>query len=130
MLSNQWLHAAEHVSFLLTAIMFWTLVIEPSGRRRMGYIPTMLFVAAIVVLSGLPGALMILPSATLFSAHGHASVAWGLTPLEDQQIAGVCPSPPATRMPTLDVKLDEARTIATYLQTLMMKNEADHVPLM
>ena len=92
-LSNEWLHAAEHVSFLLTAIMFWTLVIEPSGRRRMGYIPTMLFVAAIVVLNGLPGALMVLSSATLFSAHGHASVAWGLTPLEDQQIAGVCPSP-------------------------------------
>jgi putative membrane protein len=88
-LSNEWLHTAEHLSFLVTAIMFWTLVIEPSGRRRMGYIPTMLFVAAIAVLSGLPGALMILSPATLFAVHSHASAAWELTPLEDQQIAGV-----------------------------------------
>jgi putative membrane protein len=88
-LSNEWLHTVEHLSFLVTAIMFWTLVIEPSGRRRMGYIPTMLFVAAIAVLSGLPGALMLLSPATLFAAHGHASAAWGLTALEDQQIAGV-----------------------------------------
>ena len=88
-LSNEWLHTAEHLSFLVTATMFWTLVIEPSGRRRMGYIPTMLFVAAIAVLSGLPGALMILSPVTLFAAHGHASVTWGLAALEDQQIAGV-----------------------------------------
>ena len=88
-LSNEWLHAGEHLSFLVTAMMFWALVIEPSGRRRMGYIPTMLFVAAVAVLSGLPGALMLLSPAILFTAHANASAAWGLTPLQDQQIAGV-----------------------------------------
>lgn len=55
----------------------------------MEFIPTMLFVAAIAVLSGLPGALMILSPVTLFRAHGNAAFAWGLTPLEDQQIAGL-----------------------------------------
>ena len=30
----------------------------------------------------------------------------------------------------MDVKLDEARTIATFFKRYMMKNEADHVPLM
>jgi cytochrome c oxidase assembly factor CtaG/cytochrome c2 len=88
-LSNEWLHTGEHLSFLVTAIMFWTLVIEPSGCRRMGYIPTMLFVAVLAVLSGLPGALMILSPEILFKAHGDASLAWGLTALQDQQIAGV-----------------------------------------
>jgi cytochrome c oxidase assembly factor CtaG/cytochrome c551/c552 len=88
-LENEWIHTFEHLSFVITAFMFWTLVIEPSGRRRMEFIPTMLFVAAIAVLSGLPGALMILSPVTLFKAHGNAALAWGLTPLEDQQIAGL-----------------------------------------
>lgn len=88
-LENEWVHTFEHLSFVITAFMFWTLVIEPSGRRRMEFIPTMLFVAAIAVLSGLPGALMILSPVTLFKAHGNAAMAWGLTPLEDQQIAGL-----------------------------------------
>ena len=59
------------------------------GPAPYGFIPTMLFVAAIAVLSGLPGALMIFSPVTLFKAHGNAALAWGLTPLEDQQIAGL-----------------------------------------
>jgi cytochrome c oxidase assembly factor CtaG/cytochrome c551/c552 len=88
-LENEWVHTFEHLSFVVTALMFWTLVIEPSGRRRMSFIPTMLYVSAIAVLSGLPGALMILSPVVLFKAHGNAALQWGLTPLEDQQIAGL-----------------------------------------
>ncbi len=88
-LQNEWVHAFEHLTFLVTAIMFWSLVIEPSGRRRMGYSVTLLYVSVIAVLSGLPGALMILSPVALFKADGYASGVWGLTPLEDQQIAGL-----------------------------------------
>lgn len=88
-LENEWIHAFEHLTFFVTAIMFWKLVIEPSGRRRMGYYATLVYVAAIAVLSGLPGALMLLSPVALFKAHGSASAVWGLTPLEDQQIAGL-----------------------------------------
>jgi putative membrane protein len=88
-LSNEWVHALEHLTFLVTAIMFWELVIEPSGRRRMGHYTTLLYVAAIAVLSGLPGALMILSPVALFKAHTSVTAVWGLTPLEDQQIAGL-----------------------------------------
>jgi putative membrane protein len=88
-LANEWVHAFEHLTFLATAIMFWELVIEPSGRRRMGYYTTIVYVAAIAVLSGLPGALMILSPVALFKAHTSVLEVWGLTPLEDQQIAGL-----------------------------------------
>jgi cytochrome c oxidase assembly factor CtaG len=88
-LSNEWVHALEHLTFLVTAIMFWGLVIEPSGRRRIGHYTTLLYVAAIAVLSGLPGALMILSPVALFKAHTSVTAVWGLTPLEDQQIAGL-----------------------------------------
>jgi cytochrome c oxidase assembly factor CtaG len=86
--SNEWLHAGEHVSFLVSAIMFWTLVVEPSGRRRMTHMATLLYVAAIAAVSGLPGALMLLSPIALFQGNGAAS-AFGLTALEDQQIAGL-----------------------------------------
>jgi cytochrome c oxidase assembly factor CtaG/cytochrome c551/c552 len=88
-LENEWVHMFEHLSFVVTALMFWTLVIEPSGRRRMAFLSTMIYVSAIAVLSGLPGALMILSPVILFKAHGSAALQWGLTPLEDQQIAGL-----------------------------------------
>lgn len=88
-LANEWIHAFEHLTFLVTAIMFWELVIEPSGRRRMTYYTTIVYVAAIAVLSGLPGALMILSPVALFTAHTSVLAVWGLTPLEDQQIAGL-----------------------------------------
>ncbi len=88
-LENEWIHAFEHLTFLVTAIMFWKLVIEPSGRRSMGYYATLIYVAAIAVLSGLPGALMLLSPVALFKARDSVSAVWGLTPLEDQQIAGL-----------------------------------------
>lgn len=88
-LESEWMHTFEHLSFVVTAFMFWTLIIEPSGRRRMSFVSSMLFVTAIAVLSGLPGALMILSPVVLFKAHGLAADAWGMTSLEDQQIAGL-----------------------------------------
>ena len=88
-LENEWLHTLEHTTFLFSALMFWSLVIEPSGRRRMGYLATMLYVAAIAVLSGLPGALMVLSPVVLFRTPHDPSLAWGIAPIADQQIAGL-----------------------------------------
>ncbi len=88
-LSNNWIHALEHLSFFLTALMFWTVVIEPSGRRRLGYAATLLYIAAIAVVSGLPGALMLLSPVPLFTVHSAGAARFGLTALEDQQLAGL-----------------------------------------
>jgi hypothetical protein len=54
------IHTGEHLSFLITALMFWSIVIEPSGRRRLGYGATFLFVAGMAVVSAMPGALLAL----------------------------------------------------------------------
>ena len=88
-LRNEELHTLEHVSFLLTALMFWSIVIEPSGRRRLAYGPTMVFVVTAAVLSGLPGALIALAPRPLYPAHAEGAAAWGLTLLQDQQLAGI-----------------------------------------
>ncbi len=88
-LADPVVHTFEHLCFFLSSLAFWTLVIEPSGRRRMGYGATLIFVAITAALSGLPGALMILASRPLYPAHGQGVIYWGLTLIEDQQLAGL-----------------------------------------
>ena len=88
-LRDEGLHTFEHLSFLLTALMFWSIVIEPSGRRRLEYGPTMVFVVTAAILSGLPGALIALAPRPLYTAHAEGAAAWGLTLLQDQQLAGI-----------------------------------------
>jgi putative membrane protein len=82
-------HTFEHFCFFVTSLAFWTLVIEPSGRRRLDYGPTLIFVVTTAVLSGLPGALMIFASRPLYPAHAEGVVHWGLTLIRDQQLAGL-----------------------------------------
>jgi putative membrane protein len=88
-LNNETIHDAEHLSFFIAAMMFWTIVLEPSGSRRLGYGSTLLYVATMAVLSGLPGALMILTPRAFYAAHELTVASWGLTPMADQQLAGL-----------------------------------------
>ena len=88
-LHNEFIHALEHASFFLTSLAFWTLVVEPSGQRRLGYASALLYVAVTAVLSGLPGALMILAPRAFYPDHAAGAGAWGLTLMEDQQLAGL-----------------------------------------
>ena len=88
-LGSESVHAFEHVCFFLTSLMFWSLVLEPLGRRRMDYGSTLLFVATFGVQTGLLGALLTFAGRPLYAAHLSTTAAWGLTPLEDQQLAGL-----------------------------------------
>jgi putative membrane protein len=82
-------HIAEQYSFLLAALAFWTIIIEPSGRRRLDYGATLLFLVVTVIVSDLPGALMVLAPRPLYPIHAEGAAAWGMTPMQDQQLAGL-----------------------------------------
>jgi putative membrane protein len=88
-LRHEPVHVLEHLCFFVSAFAFWSLVIEPSGRRRLGYGATLMFVATAAVLSGLPGALMVLTSRPFYPMHAAGAARWGLTLIEDQQLAGL-----------------------------------------
>jgi cytochrome c oxidase assembly factor CtaG len=88
-LGNESVHAFEHVCFFVSSLMFWSLVLEPLARRRMDYGSTLLFVATFGAQNGLLGALLTFAGRPLYAAHLSTTVAWGLTPLEDQQLAGL-----------------------------------------
>jgi putative membrane protein len=81
-------HVLEHATFFLTAVLFWWPVLRRHGRRlRDGVAIVYLFGAA---LQGtLLGAALTLVARPLYTAHFGTTTAWGLTPLEDQQLAGL-----------------------------------------
>jgi putative membrane protein len=88
-LHHELVHDCEHLSFFIVSLMFWTIVFEPSGRRRLDYGATLLFVATMAIISGLPGALMILTNRAFYPVHAATVGNWGLTLVADQQLAGL-----------------------------------------
>ena len=68
-LQSEFVHALEHLSFFLPALAFWTIIIEPSGRRRLDYAATLLYLVVTVVLSDMPGALMVISPRLLYPIH-------------------------------------------------------------
>jgi cytochrome c oxidase assembly factor CtaG len=86
---DETVHVMEHACLFVTGLMFWSVVLEPDGHRRLGYGGTLILIATTTVLSGLPGALMILASEPLYPVHAAGVLAWRLTLLQDQQLAGL-----------------------------------------
>lgn len=88
-LRNEAVHGLEHVSFTLTAMLMWWTVASRWAVRRASLAGGILVLLFTAMQSGALGALMTLaprPWYPLQFAHGNA---WGLTPLEDQQLAGL-----------------------------------------
>jgi cytochrome c oxidase assembly factor CtaG len=88
-LGNDLIHALEHLSFFGTAWLFWWLIIDEKGRRRLGNGPAVLFVFLAGLASGALGALLTFAPAPLYPIQALGARAWGLTPLGDQQLAGL-----------------------------------------
>lgn len=86
-LTNDGVHTLDHFCLFATSLMFWSLVIEPYGRRHRDYGTTMLMVAAFSVEMGMIGAVLSFASQPLY-ALGTAPP-WGWTRLDDQQLAGL-----------------------------------------
>jgi len=81
---NILLHRLQHLSFFLTAVLFWWSVFRRSdtGTAAWHVFVTMLHTSIL-------GALMALAPRLLYQQHADAAAAWRLTPLEDQQLAGI-----------------------------------------
>jgi putative membrane protein len=87
-LHNEWVHAAQHLSFFLSALLFWWAVIH--GRQRaMGYGLAVLYIFTTALHTGLLGVLLTFATHVWYPDYAHTTQAWGLTPLEDQQLGGL-----------------------------------------
>jgi putative membrane protein len=87
-LGSDSVHALQHLSFFGSAVLFWWALIH--GRYgRMGYGAAVLYVWATGVHSGVLGALLTFAPSLWYPLYGERTAAWGLSALEDQQLAGL-----------------------------------------
>ena len=92
----EWVHIAEHASFLATALLFWWVLVQPGGRLRRAGGAGLVYLFGAAMQSGALGALLALSTRPWYGAHLESTAPWGLTPLEDQQIAGAIMWVPGT----------------------------------
>jgi cytochrome c oxidase assembly factor CtaG len=86
---NQVVHALEHLSFVATAVLFWWAAFRPAPAGGLAGGLQVLFVFAAGVQSGALGALLTFAGTPLYGPYVHTAMSWGLTPLQDQQLAGL-----------------------------------------
>jgi cytochrome c oxidase assembly factor CtaG len=87
-LEHEGVHAVQHLCFFLTAALFWWGLVR--GRYgRLGYGAAVVYLFATALHSGVLGALIAFAPEVWYPVYASNSRAWGLTPLEDQQLAGL-----------------------------------------
>jgi putative membrane protein len=86
-IDNEWIHSAQHLSFLLSALLFWWALLYAHGR--MGYGAGVFYIFTTAVHTGILGALLTFGQTVWYPEYSETSPAWGLTGLEDQQIGGL-----------------------------------------
>jgi cytochrome c2 len=86
-LGNDWIHSAQHVSFLGSALLFWWSLFYANGEVSYGASVLYLFTTA--VHTSILGALLTFAASGWYPDYAATTPAWGLTLLEDQQLGGL-----------------------------------------
>jgi putative membrane protein len=87
-LTSDWMHAAQHLSFFLTAVLFWS-ALYGMGRSSAQYGAAILYVFGTAVHCSALGALLTFSRVLWYPAYANTTWRWGFTPLQDQQLGGV-----------------------------------------
>ena len=87
-LASPGVHTLQHTSFLLAALVYWWSVAGSggSGRHRGA---AMLSLFTTMIHTGALGALLTLSPVAWYTAYAGRTAAFGLDPLEDQQLGGL-----------------------------------------
>ena len=88
-LDNQLLHVLEHASFLVTAVLFWQVVVGVRGAARVSDGLGVLLVFAMAMQSVFLSVLLTFARTPWYSGYATTTASWGLDPLADQHVAGV-----------------------------------------
>ena len=87
-LKSDIVHALQHASFLGTALLFWWAIINGSVGWKSSFVGVLyLFITSLH--SGILAAFITFTRQILYTVYFESTAAWGLTPLEDQQLGGL-----------------------------------------
>jgi putative membrane protein len=91
-LADDGMHALQHFSFLVSALLFWAALVGPqNGLRNMGghYGGSVLYVLTTAIHTGILGALLTFSPHAWYPVYEGRAGHWGLTLMEDQQLGGL-----------------------------------------
>ena len=88
-LRSQLIHALEHATFLSTALLFWWALVHSTTRGRFGYGSGLFYVFTLAAQGTALGALLTFSQSPWYPFYAASVATWGLSPLEDQQLAGL-----------------------------------------
>jgi cytochrome c oxidase assembly factor CtaG len=88
-LSHPAVHALEHASFLAASLLFWSVLVARAGKRHFEFGAAAAFVFLAMLQMSILAALLTLSGRTWYAAYDGGAPAWGLTQLQDQQLAGL-----------------------------------------
>jgi cytochrome c oxidase assembly factor CtaG len=87
-LESDLVHSAQHLSFLLSALLFWWAIIHSRAGQK-GFGVSLVCVFVTMVHTGGLGALLTLSQTVWYPIYSERTGPWGLTPLDDEQLAGL-----------------------------------------
>jgi len=87
---NDNMHLLMHVAWVLTSVIMWWPVLSPLPELPHLAVPTrMLYLFAQSIVPTVPASFLTFGHSPLYSAYQHVAPAFGMTAIEDQQIAGL-----------------------------------------
>jgi putative membrane protein len=87
-LSNPWIHALEHISFSLTAVLACWPLFDPTHERLEGRIWKAFYVVVARIAGTVLGTMMIVWPRPWYPSYQAGAPEFGISALTDQQIAG------------------------------------------
>jgi len=89
-LEHSMIHVLEHLSFAAAGLLYWWHLLSPiRSRLRLAGLGPILYMASTKILVGFLGILLTFSPELLFEFYDVDGTRWGLTPHEDQQVAGL-----------------------------------------
>lgn len=83
------MHDLQHLTFFAAAWLFWRVVLDPFSRFRLRGVVAVIYLFAATMQATLLGVFMTVAPSAWYADYIGRTELWGLTPLEDQQLAGL-----------------------------------------
>jgi putative membrane protein len=84
------IHVLEHLTFAAAGLLYWWHLLSPiRSRLRLAGLGPVLYMASTKILVGFLGVLLAFAPTLLYDFYDVAGTRWGLSPHDDQQVAGL-----------------------------------------